>query len=114
MTGHLDGTGKNGNLTIRNNQIREYCRTHGKIIFDFADIESYDPDGSFYLDLGADDGCFYNTGSGRRNWAEDWCAAHPGQCPSCECAHSQPLNCNLKARAFWWMMARMAGWNPCP
>jgi len=28
-----------------------------------------------------------------------------------ECAHSQALNCVLKGRAFWWMMARLAGWN---
>jgi len=27
------------------------------------------------------------------------------------CAHSHRLNCVLKARAFWWMMARLAGWD---
>ena len=27
-------------------------------------------------------------------------------------AHSHRLNCVLKGRAFWWMMARIAGWNP--
>jgi len=45
MTGHLDGTGAEGNLHLRNEQIRNYCRDHGKILYDFADIESYDPDG---------------------------------------------------------------------
>ena len=108
MTGHLDGTGSTGNLHVRNEQIRNYCIANNKVLFDFADIERYDPDGADYLDLGANDNCDYNGG----NWADEWCAANPGSdlCASCSCAHSQPLNCNLKARAFWWMMARLAGW----
>jgi hypothetical protein len=110
MTGHLDGTGSGGNLHVRNEQIRNYCIANNKMLFDFADIERYDPDGNDYLDLGANDNCDYSGG----NWAQQWCAAHPGSdlCASCSCAHSQALNCNMKARAFWWMMARVAGWNP--
>jgi hypothetical protein len=79
------------------------------VLFDFADIESYDPDGIYYRDLDADDACNYSGG----NWADEWCAANPGSelCAVCSCAHSRPLNCNLKARAFWWMMARLAGWD---
>ncbi len=109
MTGHLDGSGSSGNLHIRNEQIRTYCIANNKILFDFADIERYDPDGTDYLDLGATDNCDYSGG----NWAIEWCNANPGSdlCVSCSCAHSQPLNCNLKARAFWWMMARLAGWD---
>ena len=108
MTGHLDGTGVTGNLHIRNNQIRDYCRANKKVLFDFADIESYDPDGKGYLALGANDNCDYSGG----NWAVEWCASHPGQCPACEeCAHSQCLNCYQKGKAFWWMMARLAGWE---
>jgi len=44
---------------------------------------------------------------------DEWSAAHPDDplCADCSCAHSQPLNCNLKGRAFWWMMARLAGWS---
>jgi hypothetical protein len=108
MTGHLDGTGSTGNLHVRNEQIRNYCIANNKVLFDFADIERFDPDGADYLDLGADDECNYNGG----NWADEWCAANPGSdlCASCSCAHSKPLNCNLKGRAFWWMMARLAGW----
>ncbi len=109
MTGHLNGTGVDGNLNQRNEQIREYCIANNKILFDFADIESYDPDGNYYLDRGADDGCNYDGG----NWADEWCAAHSEDplCATCSCAHSRPLNCNLKARAFWWMFARIAGWE---
>lgn len=112
MTGHLDGGGESGNLHIRNNQIRDYCLVNNKILFDFADIESYDPDGDYYLDREANDNCDYYDGSRWRNWALEWCAANPGECSSCECAHSQSLNCDLKARAFWWMLARIAGWDP--
>jgi hypothetical protein len=109
MTGHLDGSGENGNLNVRNNQIRAYCIANNKVLFDFADIESYDPDGNYFLNLGANDNCGYAGG----NWATEWCAAHPGSelCAECDCAHSQPLNCNLKGRAFWWMMARLTGWQ---
>ena len=116
MTGHLVGSGVEGNLNQRNNQIRDYCQTNNKILFDFADIESYDPDGNYFLDRYADDYCRYDSdgnGSLDGNWANEWCAAHPGDplCDSCSCAHSRPLNCNLKARAFWWMLARIAGWD---
>jgi len=109
MTGHLNGTGESGNLHIRNNQIRDFCRANDKVLFDFADIESYDPDGAYFLDQGANDNCDYSGG----NWATEWCNANPASdlCLPCSCAHSQALNCNLKARAFWWMLARLAGWD---
>jgi len=111
MTGHLDGTGENGNLNIRNNQIREYCRKNNKILFDFADIESYDPNGNYFLDKAADSECNYLDNGVQKNWAEEWCNSHPGECSSCFCAHSHSLSCELKGRAFWWMMAELAGWS---
>jgi len=79
MTGHLDGTGVGGNLNQRNEQIRNYCLTNGKILFDFNDIESYDPDGNYYLDKDANDNCDYDSdgnGSLDRNWAIDWQNSH--------------------------------------
>ncbi len=109
MTGHLNGTGEAGNLHARNNQIRDHVIATNGVLFDFADIESYDPDYEYFLDRGAHDTCVYDSG----NWATEWCADHVGDplCASCGCAHSEPLNCNLKGRAFWWMMARLAGWS---
>jgi uncharacterized repeat protein (TIGR01451 family) len=112
MTGHLDGGGVEGDLNVRNEQIRQYCRNNNKVLFDFADIESHDPDGAEFMSRYADDYCNYSCGGGTCNWADEWCATHGSDplCDSCSCAHSKPLNCNLKARAFWWMMARIAGW----
>jgi hypothetical protein len=109
MTGHLDGSGVAGNLNVNNNRIRSYVTAHNGVLFDFADMESYTPGGTNVLSQGADDGCNYDGG----NWADQWCAAHPSDwlCTSCSCAHSEALNCNRKAVAFWWMMARLAGWN---
>lgn len=114
MTGHLDGSGLQGNLHLRNEQIRSYCRSNKKILFDFADIESYNPDGTYFGDRLPNDACEYDgdgNGSREKNWALEWQTAHPGQWYSCGSAHSQPLNANLKAYAAWWLWARIAGWG---
>lgn len=116
MTGHLDGTGQEGNLHRRNEQIRQYCRKNGKILYDFADIETYDPDGVFYGDRYPDDACAYDSdsdGSRDANWAIHWQNAHEEgrDWYDCYAAHTQPLNANLKAYAAWWLWARITGWN---
>ncbi len=111
MTGHLDGTGEEGNLHQRNEQIREFCRKNNKVLFDFADIESYDPDGNYFLDKRANDGCYYyDSHNNRHNWADEWCERNPGKCQNCNCAHSKCINCQMKGIAFWWMLARVEGW----
>lgn len=114
MTGHLDGSGEKGNLHLRNEQIRKYCRENSKWLYDFADIESYDPDGNCYLSKMANDECDYDSdsdGSRDANWATAWQAKHTGEWFECGSAHSQPLNANMKAYAAWYLFARLAGWN---
>ncbi|MBY9001628.1 MAG: hypothetical protein KGD64_11970, partial [Candidatus Heimdallarchaeota archaeon] len=99
MTGHTDGTGLEGNLHLRNEQIRNHCIANNSILFDFADIESYDPDGNYYGDKYVTDNCDWNDGVNSGNWALDWQVTHTEDVEwfSCSCAHSQALNGNLKA-----------------
>jgi hypothetical protein len=116
MTGHLDGTGLAGNVHLGNEQIRSYCKQNGKILYDFEDIELYNPDGVYFGNRIPDDACDYDSnGDGVRdaNWAIIWQESHTEGVDwyACEAAHTQPLNANLKAYASWWLWARLAGWS---
>jgi uncharacterized repeat protein (TIGR01451 family) len=102
MTGHTDGGSVD--LTRHNEMIRQYANDHNMVLYDFADIESYDPDGNYYPST--TEAC---------SWCGDWCAVHPEDCQDLPaCPHSHGFNCKLKGRAFWWMMARLAGWPGRP
>ena len=105
MTGHLDGSGPSGTVYQNNDRIRAFCRTNGKVLFDFADIESYNPDGTYFPD-----------GSDACEWCETWCAGHacPTNCTDGECAHSHCFNCYRKGQGAWYLLARLAGWSPDP
>ncbi len=117
MTGRVNGNGDDYNLHWRNQQIRNYCETNNKVLYDFYDIECYDPDDNYFGDKFVDDNCDYDSdGDGIRdaNWAIEWQDAHIEGVDwyICESAHSQPLNANRKAYAAWWLWTRIAGWNP--
>ncbi|MBN2842916.1 MAG: hypothetical protein JXM68_07490 [Sedimentisphaerales bacterium] len=114
MTGHADGSGLSGNLHIRNQQIRQYCIDNNKVLYDFYDIECYDPDDNYYGDKFVDDGCEYLFNGDYYNWASQWQSSHTAGVDwyNCSSDHSQPLNANRKAYAAWWLWARLGGWNP--
>ncbi len=128
MTGHSDGSGLTGNLHLRNQQIRDYCVADGKWLYDFYDIECYDPDDVYFGDRYVTDGCNYDASgngstsdngadpalptNGDSNWAIDWQDTHTegsgGSWWDCGSAHSQPLNANQKAKAAWQLWCSIA------
>jgi len=111
MTGHVD-IWDDANNKAANNVIRDHCRANDKVLFDFADIERYDPDGTYYEF--AHDNCDYYTtapgGTRLGNWATAWQGTHTVGVDwySCSSAHSQALNANQKAYACWWMFSEIA------
>jgi hypothetical protein len=82
------------NVYNQNQAIRQYCIENNKILFDFADIDSMGGQclSNAYYDEGFPVEC-------------DWPAEPDFMCP-----HSKGESCVRKAKAFWWLMARLAGW----
>jgi hypothetical protein len=116
MTGHTDGTGLTGQLHVNNEHIRDYCHTNHKVLYDFENIESYNPDGEYFGDKYTDDACNYDSngdGTQDANWAIQWQNTHTEGVDwfDCPAIHSQPLNGNMKGSAAWYLWARLAGWD---
>ena len=112
MTGHVDINDDVANKAA-NDSIRSFCENNNKILYDFADIERYDPDGNYYEYV--HDNCNYYNSQGEKlgNWAIEWQNIHTENVDwyDCKSAHSQPLNANQKAYAAWGLFARLAGWE---
>lgn len=113
MTGHVD-IWRDADNKAANQMIRDFCLNNNKILYDFADIERYDPDGTYFEYV--NDNCdYYDAGFNRLgNWATEWQNSHVEGVDwyHCSSAHSEPLNANRKAYAAWWLWARIAGWSP--
>lgn len=101
FTGNAQGTGSEGyNRYLRNNQIRDYCAVNDKVLFDFADIDSWwlNPSTSQWE---------HNTYSYNSTEVP---SEHP-QYYGDEYAHTTAESCINKGVAWWWMMAVLAGWS---
>ena len=110
MTGHVD-IWNDANQKAACQAIRDYCQANDKVLYDFADIEHWDPDGTYFEYVG-DDCTIYDGAGGTAtgNWATEWQAAHtPGvDWYDCYAAHSVALNGNRKAFAAWALWCRLA------
>lgn len=101
MTNNAQATGSSGyNRFLRNEQIRQHCLAGNRVLFDFADLDSW----------------WFNPVS------EEWEHAtyeyesdtvhveHP-QFNGDQAGHTTYESCEQKGKAVWWMMARLAGWT---
>lgn len=109
MTGHVDIWDDADNKAACA-AIRDWCSVSNRILYDFNDIEHYDPDGTYFEFV--NDDCAYYAGPGGSalgNWATEWQAAHVQNVDwyNCSSAHSQPLNANQKAYAAWALWCRL-------
>ncbi len=113
MTGHVD-INDDANNKAANDSIRSYCLNNNKWLFDFADLDRHDPDGTHYEFC--HDNCNYYGAAGSPimgNWATEWQNTHEEGVDwyFCGSAHSKPLNANQKAYAAWWMWTTLVGWD---
>jgi hypothetical protein len=102
---------------IFNNQMRQYALENGKILFDVADILSHDPDGLPCYDNR--DGIPYDNGNTSENYPDDGMDI-PAICQQytteVDGGHLGSVSAGMirVSKAFWVLMAQIAGWTPTP
>ncbi|MBD3407641.1 MAG: hypothetical protein GF411_16105 [Candidatus Lokiarchaeota archaeon] len=99
MTCNAQAGGSEGyNRWINNNLIRNYCIQNDKILFDFADLDSWsDGEQNTYQ---YDDGESIHT-----------IPIEHTDFNGNEAGHTTYSSCEQKGKAFWWLVASIAGWN---
>jgi hypothetical protein len=102
MTGNAQAQGAEGyNRSLRNAQIRSYCAANDKFLYDFEDLDSW----------------WFNPSTNEWEHATAEWEGHtfPIENPHFngdEAAHTTYESCEQKGRATWWLVARLAGWEP--
>lgn len=99
MTGPAQETYNGVNRTQRNEQIRSYCRDHGKALYDFEDLDSW-WNGERYTEV------VESVEIPMEH--PHYSLATPGN-TEFEFSHTTQESCENKARAFWWMVAKLEG-----
>ena len=109
MTSNAMATGDQGvNRAIRNQQIRNFCLANTSWwLFDFEDLDAW---------CGTTNNSYTSNGV----VVPLLHSAYVGDDSSCG-GHVNALASNVKGNAFWWLLARIAGWDgttytpdPCP
>ena len=112
-TGPVDGNHNNETgyqRHLKHEYIRDYVNTNGGVLFDFADILSWDYDNNQSPgdESWTDGNSVVHTWRGANNalaTGGDGFDAGEGGC------HISDDACKYLAKAMWWMLARVAGWD---
>ncbi len=102
MTCNSQATSGSGyNRYLRNQQIRQYCNSNNKVLFDFGDLDSwwFNPDSSKWEQ---------NT----YEYSDSTVPVEHSHFNGSQTGHTTYESCEQKGKAVWWMMAKLAGWSP--
>lgn len=122
MTGHANQNDNTGTREPKEQAetINTYCNSNQQFCLDYYSIDTHDMDDTYYEDAG-DDGDSDTYGG---NFYMDWQNSHtlgehyfenkrsPGGDVDYGEHNSQHITANRKAYAFWWILARISGWEP--
>jgi hypothetical protein len=82
---------------VLNGRIRDHVRKNRKVLFDIADIEAHDDEGI--------------RSTNDRGWEVAFKPFCGEQKPDAQACHPNDEGAERIAKALWWLMARIAGWD---
>jgi len=121
MTGHANGGSNVGDGCPKNQAdiINTFCRTNGYYCIDYYSIDTHAMNGTYYEDTNDDSdsaeygGNFYGDWQDDHALGTDWYENRSSPEGSVVYGqhNTQHITANRKAFAFWWVMAKLAGWD---